>query len=621
MRKGNVLFFLAVFVFIVIIYFPSLNAPFYYNDEYLIEKNIFLKNTNYFPLFFRAHLSSVFNSPHHFRPLLMISYALNYFFGGLKPYTYRLVNIIIHFLVAIVFYGILKTTNKKSPSYFIFPLLAIFLLHPVNTETINYITARSDLLATLFLSLALLFWLNNRLFLSFLLYIFSLFSKETGLCFSFLIAAYIFLFPEKRKKKNFIFLFFIFSLAFFYLFIITTPAKSPPLRSFYSNFLTQSVSILYYLRLFIFPNNLNLIHNFPEFNSLYSLAGAAVLTITFVIFLLIRLKRRYPILCLGLLWYLIGVLPFFYARFYQIFAEYRFYLPSLGLYLIVFSLFKNINLKGKKILNFSLPVIIFLFSFFAFQRNIVWADEFRFYQSIIQQNPFAWEAYYSLAKYYYQKGKILKAESYIEKAYSRVKKHGLRRVLLFMGGIYLKKKDFRKVEAILLLDKKLSRYPFYYILKGKLYYEKGDKNKSFLFLKEGLRKFPLSWEISDTLAWIYFREKEYNLSIKWCEKSLKLNPDNYYPYFILGEIFQNRDLQEAEKLYNISLKLNPRFFYTYLGLSKLYIKKGKIDKSFYFLDKATILNPEFLQKAKKIKQKVLQIKSRSLGKYYEPTGR
>src|SRR5439155_5319508 len=90
------------------------------------------------------------------------TFALNYKFGGQEVWGYHLVNLLLHLLNGILIYFVAKKLFSKAgvnpDRVMIFSLLAaaFFLTHPVQTESVTYISSRSELLSTAFYLIALL---------------------------------------------------------------------------------------------------------------------------------------------------------------------------------------------------------------------------------------------------------------------------------------------------------------------------------------------------------------------------------------------------------------------------------------------------------------------------------
>ncbi|CAB1081965.1 hypothetical protein D1AOALGA4SA_9605 [Olavius algarvensis Delta 1 endosymbiont] len=105
------------------------------------------------------------------RPVGNISFALNYYFHQYNLFGYHLVNIIIHVVNGILLYLFLKATLalkqarfKIEHSEWIALLAALlWLVNPVQTQSVTYIVQRFTSMAAMFFFLSLLFYLNGRL--------------------------------------------------------------------------------------------------------------------------------------------------------------------------------------------------------------------------------------------------------------------------------------------------------------------------------------------------------------------------------------------------------------------------------------------------------------------------
>jgi protein O-mannosyl-transferase len=98
------------------------------------------------------------------RPLLNLSFAINYAFSGFDVQGYHLTNLVIHALVALVLFGVLRRTlllqvfrerwgEISTPMAFAAALL--WAVHPLQTESVTYIVQRAESLAGLFYLLTL----------------------------------------------------------------------------------------------------------------------------------------------------------------------------------------------------------------------------------------------------------------------------------------------------------------------------------------------------------------------------------------------------------------------------------------------------------------------------------
>ncbi|MCS6926954.1 MAG: tetratricopeptide repeat protein [Candidatus Binatia bacterium] len=101
-----------------------------------------------------------------YRPLRTLSYAVDYQLGGLEPFIYHLFNLVYHWTAAfLVFLVTLRLLPAGAAPAATLPALGVALLwalHPVQTESVAYISGRRDILAGMFFVLAFYAFLRFR---------------------------------------------------------------------------------------------------------------------------------------------------------------------------------------------------------------------------------------------------------------------------------------------------------------------------------------------------------------------------------------------------------------------------------------------------------------------------
>lgn len=106
------------------------------------------------------------DSPLQVRPLVNLTFALNYYFGKADPWGYRLFNVLGHAVVATILWSVISSTLRQptfqerfsSNSKMLgFWAALIWLVHPTHEDTVVYLTQRSDLQMGLFYVLAIQF--------------------------------------------------------------------------------------------------------------------------------------------------------------------------------------------------------------------------------------------------------------------------------------------------------------------------------------------------------------------------------------------------------------------------------------------------------------------------------
>jgi len=145
-------FLLLIFVTLCV-YYPTLFVPFNSLDDQIFASN--LLNQQGFSL--NRHFSPG-GASNYYRPLLTLSFEIDKYVGGLQESFMHLINVLVHLLNVILVWLIARRFGKllQRPSVWL-PLIAalLFALHPINTEAVNWIAGRTDLLAGTFVFISL----------------------------------------------------------------------------------------------------------------------------------------------------------------------------------------------------------------------------------------------------------------------------------------------------------------------------------------------------------------------------------------------------------------------------------------------------------------------------------
>ncbi len=179
MPRGVILFLgmLVLGVAIFVVYYPAASGPFIFDDFKTIVDNSSIRQL--WPLVGSGDNIGPLNppdtSPSHGRPLVNLAMAANYHFGGLDPYGYRIVHMVVHLFSAMLLWAIVARTLRLDYFQGRFDRLAeplsfaaalVWTLHPLHTETLVYVTQRTELLmgmfylATLYCSMR--YWATER---------------------------------------------------------------------------------------------------------------------------------------------------------------------------------------------------------------------------------------------------------------------------------------------------------------------------------------------------------------------------------------------------------------------------------------------------------------------------
>lgn len=138
---------------VVLVYWNSLAAPFTFDDDHSIVLNNQIRRL--WPL---SEVLSPWrpDQPVAGRPFVTLSLAINYAAGELNVRGYHAVNIGLHLLCALVLFGIIRRTLRlPRPTNLAFASALIWAVHPLQTEAVDYISARTESMMGLFFLLTL----------------------------------------------------------------------------------------------------------------------------------------------------------------------------------------------------------------------------------------------------------------------------------------------------------------------------------------------------------------------------------------------------------------------------------------------------------------------------------
>ena len=105
-----------------------------------------------------SHLAKMFSSVYvsTYLPLTMLSFAVNYAIGGTDPFLYHAINLLLHLCNTLLVFWFIRRLSGNDVVAAATALL--FGIHPLHVESVAWISARKDVLSTLFFLLSLLWY-------------------------------------------------------------------------------------------------------------------------------------------------------------------------------------------------------------------------------------------------------------------------------------------------------------------------------------------------------------------------------------------------------------------------------------------------------------------------------
>ena len=584
MRKftsNNRLFCLIIILLLLLIYSNSFKASFQFDDAHVIVKNHYIKDLkNILKFFWTPEMGSgLVKETSGYRPLLMASFALNYYLGGLDVFGYHLLNFFLHVLCCILVFFItlfflritygekeLNSTRYQLTAFF---AALIFAVHPVQTESVTYITGRSSLMAALFVMAA--FWsytqygLNGRLyhlFLSSFYFVCALLVKETAITLIIVLVLFNLFFSLGRTWKRRLFsLFPYFLLSVVYLmtriyFFGSLKYSSQPIRPFYDNILTQLRAWVHSLGTLVLPLNLNVDYDFSISRSILEKE------VLFSIFVLIaaslviwKISKSFRPVGFFALWFAINLAPTSSViPLEDVIADRWLYLPSVGFAVIAAFAAEWIS-RAKVIMDtravklvffFLCALVIELYGFSTFLRNFTWTSNWALWEDAVAKSP-------------------NKARPHIDLGLS-----------LTEAGVY--EEGITKFTRAIELN---PRYGHAYLNLGYTYSMMGKIPEAIQAYEKALLLSPhIQSEGHNNLGLAYIQQGRIEEGIKAFQKAIEARPNNAYPYYNLGNYYAKKGGNDQAIFYlETAAQLEPEFFHIHLILSQVYERKGLRAKS------------------------------------------
>jgi protein O-mannosyl-transferase len=143
-----------------LVYGNGLSGPLLFDDENSILNNRSIRQLT--PL--SRPLSPPRNTPVAGRPVVNLTFAVNYAIGGLDVTGYHVTNVAIHLLVALTLYGIVRRALRltrvprilhEDADLIALAVAVLWVVHPLNSESVSYLTERTESLMALFYLLTL----------------------------------------------------------------------------------------------------------------------------------------------------------------------------------------------------------------------------------------------------------------------------------------------------------------------------------------------------------------------------------------------------------------------------------------------------------------------------------
>ncbi len=444
---------IALLVAIVsVVYLNSVRNGFHYDDIHSLLQNLgvrveWTKNPESRSLLYRYFYEpDLFSSRPNVampRPLLMFTFGLNYMWTNYEPWSWVLVNIIIHLVNVIIVYAGLSHLSGRPRIALLTAIL--FAVHPINTESVNYINCRSESFTVFWMLLTMYFFARSmredRMGLaiaSFVSFALGLLTKELAFTTPALLVVidYLFIYPVNKDKIPLArrLLFWYLPLAGVWvgyigyrMLLMGHTVVERTVRPLSDNFISQMPVLVKYIRLMFFPFHQNisyenriLLFTMDQFteNPFVGMILPSMILLAGILAFAIIFHRRHPVISFTIFMFFIVLSITTLVPLNAVMNEHRMYLPSLGACLLIVGLLDRTAamLKGKAgkkddiwpaSVQFFAIAIALVFVSLTVARNFTWHTDLTVWRDSILKSPTKAQVVSDLGNAYYRGGRDL----------------------------------------------------------------------------------------------------------------------------------------------------------------------------------------------------------------------
>lgn len=532
-----------------------------WDDDYYVTINNLLREPDWKGIFTQPVVGN-------YHPLTVLSFAFNYQLSGLSPFSYFLLNLLLHLANTYLVYRFIMIISGEKKWVAIFCAL-IFGIHPMHVESVAWVSERKDVLYTFFFLLSLIqYWKyikgnnNSGYWYSLIFFTLSLMSKPAAIILPVIL--YLLDYWKGRsmsKKLHYEKMpFFILSIIFTLLTLKAQTIAIAGLEVFplWTRFFFATYSLLIYSLKFFIPYSLSTFHPFPSVNDLglliyQSPIFVAILAVALVYFR----KNKLVIFSVGFFIVNLLLVLQIVSIGNTLISERYTYVPYIGLSFL-FGMLLNNYLKGKTgLIGWSiLGILIIVFGYLTFQQTKVWQNSEVLWTNVIKKHPEAPLPRSSRADAYHKKA-IDPANQKIKDSllnlalkdcdiaikngpniFSTYRTRGMINLLLNRN-----KEAIEDATKLISISKDLpAEYANAFLIRGTGYMHNNDLTKAIDDFNTCLSLSPMNDNAYANRGVCYYKISEFNKALEDYNKAISINPAGDYflnrssCYYMMGQM-------------------------------------------------------------------------------------
>lgn len=387
---------------------------FHFDDAHVIVENAAIRSLEHWPRFFTdAHTFSSLPQNATYRPLVTLTYALDYAIGGeLDPVPFHITQLVLLIAVALLLGAI--AMKLFGSGWMAVAAATLFAVHTANTETMNFLSSRSELLSAIGFLLALYLFASHATARRYHLYLIPLLigalAKAPVVIFAAVVVAWVRIVEQRSWRdavKDALPSLIAGVIALVLLNRMNAPEWTSGGGSAYHYAITQPFVWLHYARLAILPVGLTADTDMKPFAHWYETeAIAGYVFVALLVLAIVKLKDA-PVR-FGLAFFAITLLPTSLFPLAEVANEHRLFFPLMGFAIAAVSALWRYR--------FVVPVAIVLLAIGTHERNKVWATEETLWKDVTEKSPNNGRAWMNYGLTQMEQGRLAEAKALFERA-------------------------------------------------------------------------------------------------------------------------------------------------------------------------------------------------------------
>jgi protein O-mannosyl-transferase len=418
----------AAMALVIAAYANSLHNSFHFDDSHVIETNLYLRNLANVPRFFTdAHTFSSLPQNATYRPLVTLSLAIDYARGHGDPFAFHTTQIALLLITGALLVLFFTPLTGEWLALF---AATLFCVHTANTETMNLISARSELLSTIGLLLAFILYQRSPFARRTLLYLLPLavgaLAKAPLVVFAPLLFAYAMLFEGQQPRRAFRTMLpsLVAGIALLaFLSTMNAPEWTSGSASRWPYLITQPFVWLHYFRLFFLPIGLTADTDWGTFAQWYDTRAVAGYAFIALLVWWIRRTARYEAgkpVAFGLIWFAVALIPTSSVfPLAEVANEHRVFFAFIGLVLALtasVSAWSETHAERRNVVAACAVVVLLAHAIGTRERNEVWRDEETLWADVVVKSPMNGRAWMNFGLTRMARGRYAEAKAAFDRA-------------------------------------------------------------------------------------------------------------------------------------------------------------------------------------------------------------